>query len=400
MINKNLLLLSLLTVLAATPAAGTFPLQAKAEENQLNNLTIIDSNQKDFAYIKSDVTFHLLPLNTYQNRSIIAFDIKNPTSIQKINRLTLRVKYKEYKWWDIFKLNSINREENDIISSDETVTLRHNFANSYVSQFWGYKQVNRIGKVTDVYEDTDIGTYLSGTADQRLKFKNKEFYVVMNWDHTYEEVYISIDAELVGGGHISDGTNDGDYYKDENDVKYFDFDFSSPYAYFPVKTSIKYIEISNFSNAPLLAGGINIYFGTYSFEKNKLIDETNQYFFSANGKTTYNFSVEEFTLAFIDSHLSAAANVRIGYEASSPIISYNFRDENGNLPPPVNDPEELAFWDRIWQQFLTANKTLVNFFKVILFILLGLALIKLLSIIINFFSSAKKLTNAIKNNKK
>jgi hypothetical protein len=379
----------ILTVLAACSlAAGVSPFKnymiAASAETTSANLTIIDAKQENLSYMLTTVDGSAFDMNS---RSIIGFDIPDSEQIVNIDRLGIQAKYYTYAWWDIFRTKPQNNEATATINSSETYDLVIQGLNALTLDV----DVPAIGIPSQLTNGTF--TYSSYDRDniQKTKFLAKDWYVILPFNYTYEEIFISIAAQREDGTDISDGTNDGDFFIDEDDVSYIEFDLSTPYIHFPLEASIQYIEISSFLNAPGKIGGIKTLFGDYDYSLNRIENLQIQYFYSENIKNATLLTVPAFTEAYIESYNDASATVRIGYESLQPALSYNIRDEQGNLPDPVNEPIVpgiFDWWDDVREKI---DEIIVWFIISIVVILASALIINVFIPIIRLFPRKKSL---------
>lgn len=339
------------------------------------NLTIIDTKQENLSYMLTTVEGSAFNMNS---RSIIGFDIPDSEQIATIDRLGIQVKYYTYAWWDIFRTKPQNNEATATINASDTYDLVIQGLNALTLD----TDVPAIGIPTDLTNGTF--TYSSYDRDnvQKNKFLAKDWYVILPFNYTYEEIFISIAAQREDGTTISDGTNDGDFFIDDDAVAYIEFDLSTPYIHFPLEASIQYIEISAFSNAPSKIGGIKILFGDYDYSLNRIENIQTQYFYSENIKNATSLTVPAFSEAYIESYNDASATVRIGYESIQPALSYNIRDEEGNLPDPVNEPEVPGLFDW-WNKWLDDLKQKID--EIIVWFIISIVVILASALIINVF---------------
>lgn len=352
---KKLLLIAS-AMLICSGIAGVSPIiEANAEVT--NNLTIIDAKQENLSYMRTNV----YPNAFGSARSVIGFDIPASEEVETINRLTIQVKYYTYPWWDVFHISPISNQKSSIISSANLYDLSATYT---LGAIYNIPNIPAIGIPSDIpYEAITSFTGISSTPYQTFLAKN--WYVILPYDYTYEEIFISIDAYTVSGGHISDGTNDGDPWEDGDGNYFFEFNLTSPYIYFTSDTEIISIEAKQFSNAPSISGAVKLQFGNYDFEKQKIDPIISTCLLTENGVIPWDIDVPAASEGYLSSVLGGAAIIRITYQATSPIVSYNLRDVDGNLPEPVNDPTPTSIFDEWWAKIQEQINEIILFFSII-----------------------------------
>ncbi len=368
--NKNLLTSYLMPLAALVAALGVSTLHGQpiaAGATETSNLTIIDAKQEKLSYML--VSVEQDGVAALNSRSIIGFNIPASEDIETINRLTIQVKYYTYPWFDIFRVFPQKNDRTSIISATTLYTLA---ITNVIGPPLALPNIPVIGN-PDMIDQRAV-TYSKYDKDnvEKTKFYQKDWYVILPYNFSYEEIFISIDAYTTGGDHISDGTDDGGFYEDEFG-KYIDFGTSSALIHFTSTSEVSRIVISNYGGI----GTLYVKFGDYDYQKEVLTDLRGSYAFT--GSMNFNLTINipaRYEAQVTTSVLPAFGNVRIYYDASTPAVSYNLIDEDGFPPDPVNDPVNPNWWDRldpdgILKQIL---KTITDVVKIALWVGLALAL--------------------------